>query len=96
MAYYLKRDFEQKKGHQIGQIGEQRRRENAADMFFLVCQVNVPKTRRTYCKGRDCKKHTQHKVTQYKAGKVSVGSSERDGGWSDGAGLPAKKLSPLN
>ncbi|KAL9584740.1 MAG: hypothetical protein Q9212_001930 [Teloschistes hypoglaucus] len=32
--------------------------------------VNVPKTRRTYCKGKDCKKHTQHKVTQYKAGKV--------------------------
>ena len=32
--------------------------------------MNVPKTRRTYCKGRDCKKHTQHKVTQYKAGKV--------------------------
>lgn len=24
-------------------------------------QVNVPKTRRTYCKGKDCKKHTQHK-----------------------------------
>ncbi|KAF2711400.1 hypothetical protein K504DRAFT_475262 [Pleomassaria siparia CBS 279.74] len=34
--------------------------------------VNVPKTRRTYCKGRDCKKHTQHKVTQYKAGKASL------------------------
>ena len=33
-------------------------------------QVNVPKTRKTYCKGKDCKKHTQHKVTQYKAGKV--------------------------
>jgi large subunit ribosomal protein L44e len=33
-------------------------------------QVNVPKTRRTYCKGKTCKKHTQHKVTQYKAGKV--------------------------
>jgi len=33
-------------------------------------QVNVPKTRRTYCKGKDCRKHTQHKVTQYKAGKV--------------------------
>jgi large subunit ribosomal protein L44e len=32
--------------------------------------VNVPKTRRTYCKGKDCKKHTNHKVTQYKAGKV--------------------------
>ncbi|PZC95255.1 sister chromatid separation protein (Src1) [Pyrenophora tritici-repentis] len=35
-------------------------------------EVNVPKTRRTYCKGKDCKKHTQHKVTQYKAGKASL------------------------
>ncbi|KAI2805979.1 hypothetical protein RDWZM_009384 [Blomia tropicalis] len=32
--------------------------------------VNVPKTRRTYCKGK-CKKHTLHKVTQYKKGKES-------------------------
>merc|ERR1711904_563371 len=37
-----------------------------------VKMVNVPKTRRTYCKGRDCKKHTLHKVTQYKAGKASL------------------------
>ncbi|KAK6386538.1 hypothetical protein LTR65_008876 [Meristemomyces frigidus] len=35
-------------------------------------QVNIPKTRRTYCKGKDCKKHTNHKVTQYKAGKASL------------------------
>ena len=35
-------------------------------------QVNVPKTRKTYCKGKACKKHTQHKVTQYKAGKVYI------------------------
>ncbi|KNG86011.1 60S ribosomal protein L44 [Aspergillus nomiae NRRL 13137] len=34
--------------------------------------VNVPKTRRTFCKGKECKKHTQHKVTQYKAGKASL------------------------
>ena len=34
--------------------------------------VNVPKTRKTYCKGKECKKHTQHKVTQYKAGKASL------------------------
>ncbi|KAK5071107.1 40s ribosomal protein L44e [Knufia obscura] len=34
--------------------------------------VNVPKTRKTYCKGKACKKHTQHKVTQYKAGKASL------------------------
>ena len=33
--------------------------------------VNVPKTRRTFCKGKKCRKHTQHKVTQYKAGKAS-------------------------
>ncbi|ATY62119.1 ribosomal L44e [Cordyceps militaris] len=35
-------------------------------------QVNIPKTRNTYCKGRECRKHTQHKVTQYKAGKASL------------------------
>ncbi|KAI0064907.1 60S ribosomal protein L44 [Artomyces pyxidatus] len=34
--------------------------------------VNVPKTRRTYCAGKDCKKHTPHKVTQYKKGKDSL------------------------
>jgi len=33
--------------------------------------VNVPKERRTYCAGRKCRKHTVHKVTQYKAGKAS-------------------------
>ncbi|KAJ9648950.1 40s ribosomal protein L44e [Coniosporium tulheliwenetii] len=43
----------------------------AAFSAFPEC-VNVPKTRRTYCKGKDCKKHTQHKVTQYKAGKASL------------------------
>ncbi|KAG8687454.1 40s ribosomal protein L44e [Ceratobasidium sp. 394] len=34
--------------------------------------VNIPKTRRTFCKGKTCKKHTPHKVTQYKKGKDSV------------------------
>ena len=34
--------------------------------------VNIPKTRKTYCKGKQCRKHTQHKVTQYKAGKASL------------------------
>jgi large subunit ribosomal protein L44e len=38
--------------------------------------VNVPKTRRTYCKGK-CGKHTLHKVTQYKKGKESVHSQGR-------------------
>jgi len=41
-----------------------------ADTIRSFFQVNVPKTRKTYCKGRTCRKHTQHKVTQYKAGKV--------------------------
>ncbi|KAJ3071092.1 40s ribosomal protein L44e [Podochytrium sp. JEL0797] len=26
----------------------------------------------TYCKGKTCRKHTPHKVTQYKAGKASL------------------------
>nr|ACD65132.1 putative 60S ribosomal protein RPL36A [Novocrania anomala] len=34
--------------------------------------VNVPKQRRTFCKGKKCKKHTLHKVTQYKTGKASL------------------------
>merc|ERR1712033_45319 len=34
--------------------------------------VNVPKTRKTFCKGKKCGKHTLHKVTQYKAGKASL------------------------
>ena len=33
--------------------------------------VNVPKERKTFCKGKKCGKHTLHKVTQYKAGKAS-------------------------
>jgi large subunit ribosomal protein L44e len=33
--------------------------------------VNVPKARRTFCPGK-CRKHTQHKVTQYKKGKESA------------------------
>jgi large subunit ribosomal protein L44e len=34
--------------------------------------VNVPKQRKTFCKGQKCRKHTLHKVTQYKKGKDSV------------------------
>ena len=34
--------------------------------------VNVPKARKTFCASRKCKKHTLHKVTQYKAGKASL------------------------
>lgn len=34
--------------------------------------VNVPKTRKTFCKGKQCRKHTLHKVTQYKAGKKAT------------------------
>merc|ERR1712204_60011 len=34
--------------------------------------VNVPKSRRTFCKAKKCKVHTVHKVTQYKTGKASL------------------------
>ncbi|XP_013858532.1 large ribosomal subunit protein eL42 [Austrofundulus limnaeus] len=40
---------------------------SSANVLF---QVNIPKTRRTYCK--KCKKHQPHKVTQYKKGKDSL------------------------
>ncbi|KAK4892366.1 40s ribosomal protein L44e [Elasticomyces elasticus] len=61
-------------------VSDRRRELNAKDEggrgSIIACagdfgHVNVPKTRRTYCKGKDCKKHTNHKVTQYKAGKAS-------------------------
>lgn len=41
-------------------------------MISCVLQVNVPKTKKTYCKNKECKKHTLHKVTQYKKGKDSL------------------------
>eukprot|EP01138_Halocafeteria_seosinensis_P001194 gb/GECG01001223.1/.p1 GENE.gb/GECG01001223.1/~~gb/GECG01001223.1/.p1 ORF type:complete len:100 (+),score=10.96 gb/GECG01001223.1/:1-300(+) len=34
--------------------------------------VNIPKERRTFCPSKDCRKHTSHKVSQYKAGKASL------------------------
>ena len=34
----------------------------------MVC---IPKERKTYCKSKKCRKHSLHKVTQYKAGKPS-------------------------
>ena len=37
-----------------------------------MSQVNVPKTKKTYCKSKECRKHTLHKVTQYKKGKDSL------------------------
>lgn len=39
--------------------------------------MNVPKTRRTYCK--KCGKHQPHKVTQYKKGKDSLYAQGEDG-----------------
>ncbi|KAL3528465.1 hypothetical protein ACH5RR_007787 [Cinchona calisaya] len=43
-------------------------------IFFIgaVEMVNVPKTKKTYCKSKECGKHTLHKVTQYKKGKDSL------------------------
>lgn len=41
-------------------------------LCLCVPQVNVPKTKKAFCKGKECKKHTLHKVTQYKTGKASL------------------------
>ena len=40
--------------------------------IFLPVQVTVPKVKKTFCAAKDCKKHTIHKVTQYKTGKASL------------------------
>merc|ERR1711924_207805 len=37
-----------------------------------INMVTCPKVKRNYCKGKQCKKHTPHKVTQYKTGKASL------------------------
>lgn len=37
-----------------------------------LAQVNVPKAKRAFCKGKACGKHQMHKVTQYKTGKASL------------------------
>ena len=34
--------------------------------------MNIPKAKRAFCKGKSCKKHQMHKVTQYKTGKASL------------------------
>ena len=34
--------------------------------------VNIPKVKKAYCKDVKCRKHTPHKVTQYKTGKASL------------------------
>lgn len=39
---------------------------------YQVSNFTNPRTRRTYCKGKACRKHTPHKVTQYKKGKDSL------------------------
>ncbi|WVR04851.1 60S ribosomal protein L44 [Kwoniella sp. DSM 27419] len=39
---------------------------------MLTVSSDSIRTRRTYCKGKACKKHTPHKVTQYKKGKDSL------------------------
>ncbi|XP_038974863.1 uncharacterized protein LOC103723197 isoform X2 [Phoenix dactylifera] len=45
---------------------------SVSHLIHLAFQVNVPKTKKTYCKNKACRKHTLHKVTQYKKGKDSL------------------------
>ncbi|GMH11916.1 hypothetical protein Nepgr_013757 [Nepenthes gracilis] len=56
--------------------------------------VNVPKTRRTYCKGKECRKHTLHKVTQYKKSseRLSAQGKRRYDRKQSGYGGQTKKI----
>ncbi|MQL73724.1 hypothetical protein Taro_006086 [Colocasia esculenta] len=49
-----------------------RRRRAGSKAAASTTMVNVPKTKKTYCKNKECRKHTLHKVTQYKKGKDSL------------------------
>ncbi|CAN6203749.1 unnamed protein product, partial [Urochloa humidicola] len=51
-----------------------RRQDSRTDggSYSSAAMVNVPKTKKTYCKNKECRKHTLHKVTQYKKGKDSL------------------------
>jgi ribosomal protein L44E len=50
-----------------------RYKELTNSLTYAKSMINYsPKTRRTYCKGRECRKHQPHKVTQYKKGKDSL------------------------
>lgn len=41
----------------------------------------MPKTKRAFCAGKECRKHQMHKVTQYKTGKASLyAQGEAEGG----------------
>ncbi|KAK8627140.1 hypothetical protein V6N13_134764 [Hibiscus sabdariffa] len=55
----------------LGRIGS-RQNKAQASRFSAATMVNVPKTKKTYCKSKECRKHTLHKVTQYKKGKDSL------------------------
>lgn len=54
----------------------------------MVC---IPKERRTHCKGKKCRKHTVHKVTQYKAGKASNYAQVRGDGLDREIGTTGKR-----
>ncbi|EOX99126.1 Zinc-binding ribosomal family protein [Theobroma cacao] len=49
-----------------------RPKQSSGSLSSSAAMVNVPKTKKTYCKSKDCRKHTLHKVTQYKKGKDSL------------------------
>ncbi|CAN6166003.1 unnamed protein product, partial [Urochloa humidicola] len=48
------------------------RTDGGGGSYSSAAMVNVPKTKKTYCKNKECRKHTLHKVTQYKKGKDSL------------------------
>merc|ERR1711957_246470 len=57
-------------GFSVQVLRQSRQALFATNYLFGGTMVNIPKSRNTYC--RKCKKHTPHKVTQYKTGKASL------------------------
>ena len=55
-------------GRKVTIIQKRKRRERQPSFTM----VNIPKTKKTFCANKICKKHVLHKVTQYKKGKDSL------------------------
>ncbi|WVZ49511.1 hypothetical protein U9M48_000860 [Paspalum notatum var. saurae] len=60
----------------------------------LAFQVNVPKTEKTYCKNKECRKHTVQKVTRYKMVRPSLSSRRRPSPLPSAAAAAVATLPP--
>ncbi|WVZ49509.1 hypothetical protein U9M48_000860 [Paspalum notatum var. saurae] len=62
--------------------------------LYKFTKVNVPKTEKTYCKNKECRKHTVQKVTRYKMVRPSLSSRRRPSPLPSAAAAAVATLPP--